>query len=127
MRYFSSAVRTQEARDLFVNSINDVYNEFKLDGIDLDWEYPGLGGAEGNEVDPNDSSNFLLFLQKLRSVLPAGTCITAAVQTVPFMDARGEPMKDLRPFAALLNWTMLMNYDVWGCKSYLFMIAGGED
>ncbi|KAG5724966.1 Chitinase A1 [Termitomyces sp. T112] len=112
-KYFSSAVRTQKARDLFANSIYDVYNEFNLDGIDLDWEYPGRGGADGNEIDPDDSSNFLLFLQKLRSVLPADTCITAAVQTVPFMDAQGEPMKDLKPFAALLNWTMLMNYDVW--------------
>ncbi|KAG6880383.1 hypothetical protein C0992_007794 [Termitomyces sp. T32_za158] len=112
-KYFSSAVRTARSRTLFAKSILHVFNDFHLDGIDLDWEYPGRGGASGNQVHPDDSNNFLLFLQLLRSVLPAGTCITAAVQTVPFMDAHGEPMKDLKPFAALLNWTMLMNYDVW--------------
>ncbi|KAG6873729.1 hypothetical protein C0995_011548 [Termitomyces sp. Mi166 len=115
---FSFVVRDRETRALFAKHILKVLNEYNLDGIDLDWEYPGREGADGNQVNPDDSNNFLLFLQTLRSVLPLGTCITAAVQTVPFIDAHGEPMKDLTPFAALLNWTMLMNYDVWGSSSF---------
>ncbi|KAG6821601.1 hypothetical protein H0H93_000110 [Arthromyces matolae] len=108
---FSSAVRTSTSRSLFAKNILKVYKKFGLDGIDLDWEYPGHEGAQGNVFRPEDSHNFLLFLKTLRSVLPLGTCITAAAQTVPFMDENGNPMKDLKPFATFLNWTMLMNYD----------------
>ncbi|KAG6833883.1 hypothetical protein H0H87_007894 [Tephrocybe sp. NHM501043] len=112
-KHFSSVVRTSERRLLFANNVMSVFNQFKLDGIDLDWEYPGREGADGNQVHPEDSENFLSFIRSLRSILPAGTCITAAAQTVPFTDSYGKPMEDLSQFAAVLNWTMLMNYDVW--------------
>ncbi|KAG6854842.1 hypothetical protein C0991_012032 [Blastosporella zonata] len=117
-KYFSSAVRTAEKRLLLANNVLTVFNTFKLDGIDLDWEYPGRAGADGNQVHPDDSKNFFLFLRSLRSVLPAGSCITAAAQTVPFTDGSGEPMEDLSQFAAVLDWAMLMNYDAWDSSPF---------
>ncbi|KAF5388225.1 hypothetical protein D9615_000516 [Tricholomella constricta] len=109
----SKAVATEESRDLFANNILNVYKQFELDGIDLDWEYPGHEGAAGNQVDSQDSNNFVLFLRRLRAVLPPGARITAAAQTVPFTDPSGEPMQDVSQFAELLDWLLLMNYDVW--------------
>jgi len=116
VRYFSPAVRTPESRRVFAENILAVYNAFNLDGIDLDWEYPGHQGAEGNLVDPHDTANFLLFLQYLRTVLPPCARISAAAQTLPFVDAQEQPLQDVSDFADSLDWVLIMNYDVWGCK-----------
>ena len=122
-RYFSSAVATDESRETFASNIKDVYDEFGLDGIDIDWEYPGRQGDSGNIVGPDDSSNFLSFLQVLRRVLPPDARITAATTTVPFADASGGPLEDVSDFARCLDWILLMNYDVWGCEDLLFHVV----
>jgi chitinase len=93
-----------------------VYDEFGIDGIDIDWEYPGQVGASGNSVTRNDSANFLSFLRLLRTTLPAGAKMTAATQSQPFAGPDGNPMTDVYAFAVVLDWILLMNYDVWGCK-----------
>ncbi|KAJ6628768.1 glycoside hydrolase [Mycena sp. CBHHK59/15] len=116
-RYFSSAVRTAQNRRSFVNNIFTLYKSFGLDGIDIDWEYPAQQGEGGNQVDPNDSANFLLFLNMLRTTLPSSAIITAATQAQPFLNSDGVPMKDVSQFAKVLNWILLMNYDVWGSSA----------
>jgi hypothetical protein len=42
---FSDAASTQAMRDEFVASVIAVVKEYHFDGIDIDWEYPGLGIA----------------------------------------------------------------------------------
>lgn len=115
-KYFSSAVSTPKNRQTFANNIQAAYKQFGLDGIDIDWEFPGQQGADGNIVNANDSANYLAFLQLLRKTLPAGAKITAAVMTVPWADTQGNPMKDVSAFANVLDWILVMNYDTWGCK-----------
>lgn len=93
------------------------YNAFDLDGIDIDWEYPGRQGAPGNKWHPNDAKNFLSFLRLLRSVLPPAARISAAVDTTTFIGNNGKPMTNVSEFSNTLDWVLIMNYDVWGCKS----------
>ncbi|KLO15905.1 glycoside hydrolase [Schizopora paradoxa] len=112
-KYFSPAVASTSSRQTFAKNIAAVYKKYSLDGIDIDWEYPGQQGAGGNQVSPQDSANLLAFLKVLRTTLPSGARITAAVQDVPFADASGNPMKDVSAFANVLDWVNLMNYDVW--------------
>jgi chitinase len=113
-RHFSSAVSTNQSRGIFVDNIRNIYNQFDLDGIDIDWEYPGHQGEGDNEVCEYDSANFLSFLQLLRTELPPSAAITAAVLTMPFYGSDGEPMRNVSQFANVLDWILLMNYDVWG-------------
>lgn len=63
-----------------------------------------------------DSANFLLFLQELREALPSGALITAATQVWPFAGPDGNPLKDVSAFAKVLDWILVMNYDIWGCE-----------
>ncbi|KAJ6598935.1 glycoside hydrolase [Mycena vulgaris] len=116
-RHFSSVVSTDITRGKFVKNILAVYNQFHLDGIDIDWEYPGRQGEGNNEVNSNDSANFLAFLQLLRRTLPPSAAITAATLPTPFFGSDGAPMKDVSKFAKVLNWILLMNYDVWGASA----------
>jgi chitinase len=116
-RYFSPAVATNASRAEFAGNILQLYYQYNLDGIDIDWEYPGLEGASGNIVDSLDAQNFLLFLRYLRAILPPPAIITAAVQTVPFADPDGSIMREI---AAVLDWVLVMNYDVWQCEPFHF-------
>ena len=93
-----------------------------MDGIDIDWEYPGRQGAEGNSINSEDTPNFLSFLNILRAILPHTARISAAVQTSPFSDTKEHPMADLTEFAKVLDWVVLMNYDVWGCKHAFYSV-----
>ncbi|WVQ74233.1 hypothetical protein IAR50_003829 [Cryptococcus sp. DSM 104548] len=115
--YFSTITASDSLRATFVSNILDLYNDYDLDGIDIDWEYPGTDGADGNAVSSDDSANFLTFLTDLRSALPSGAIITTATQVWPFADSDGNPMTDVSAFAKVIDWILIMNYDVWGSSS----------
>ncbi|PCH41122.1 glycoside hydrolase family 18 protein [Wolfiporia cocos MD-104 SS10] len=116
-QYFSPAVADDASRQTFVQNILAVYEQYGLDGIDIDWEYPGQAGDAGNAVDPRDTANFLAFLQQLRAALPQGAALSAAAQTVAFADADGAPAHDVSAFAAVLDWVLIMNYDAFGSSA----------
>ena len=65
---FSDAALTEESRSTFALSCAAFVKEFKLDGIDLDWEYPNQSGA-GNIHRPEDVQNFTLMLKAVRDEL----------------------------------------------------------
>lgn len=116
--HFSRAVSTVSGRSKLCRSMVQAYHEFDLDGIDIDWEYPNQTGA-GNEHSPDDTGNFLKFLKQLRKKLPPSARITAATQMWPFAGKDGQPLGDVSQFARVLDWVLLMNYDVWGCECLL--------
>ncbi|KAG8218613.1 glycoside hydrolase family 18 protein [Butyriboletus roseoflavus] len=112
-RYFSDAVATPQGRDTFANNILDAYKRFNLDGIDIDWEYPGQIGQQGNSESATDSANMLQFFKVLQQKLPPGAMISAAVQDTTFTGPDGQPMKDVSPFSQVVDWITLMNYDTY--------------
>ncbi|KAF9482667.1 glycoside hydrolase family 18 protein [Pholiota conissans] len=116
--YYSTAVGTADNRTAFVKAVVDMANQYGLDGIDFDWEYPNHQGIGCNTISDNDSANFLSFLQELRQD-PTGAklTLTAAVGLTPFAGPGGTSMADVSDFAAVLNHIAIMNYDVWGSWS----------
>jgi len=99
------------------------------------WEYPNKQGIGCNIISPQDSANFLQFLQQLRQD-PIGKklYLSAAVGITPFMGPDGTPMEDVSAFAEQLNhigalsgneleqnfshnFTGIMSYDIWGSWS----------
>lgn len=65
---FSDASLTAESRKKFAESCVRLVQQYKLDGIDLDWEYPNQSGA-GNTFRPEDVHNFTLMLKAVREEL----------------------------------------------------------
>ncbi|GAB4024028.1 glycoside hydrolase family 18 protein [Spirosoma koreense] len=67
-KYFSDAALTDASRRKFANAAVALLKKHKLDGVDIDWEYPDQVGA-GNIFRPEDKTNYTLFLKALRDRL----------------------------------------------------------
>jgi len=63
---FSDAVLTDTSRRAFAASAVEIIRKYKLDGVDIDWEYPARPGEEGNIYRPEDKQNFTLMFAALR-------------------------------------------------------------
>lgn len=63
--HFSDAALTEQSRQIFIASALDLIKRYDLDGLDVDWEYPGQRGA-GNTFRSEDKQNFTLLLKELR-------------------------------------------------------------
>lgn len=66
--YFSNAALTEEARNRFARTAVELLAQYRLDGLDIDWEYPGQAG-EDNVFRPEDRENFTLLLETVREHL----------------------------------------------------------
>lgn len=65
---FSDMALTPESRAKFVQSAWEFITEYQLDGMDMDWEYPGISGA-GTMARPEDTPNFTALMKGLREML----------------------------------------------------------
>jgi len=67
-KYFSDAALNDASRRKFADAAVALLKKNKLDGVDIDWEYPAQIGA-GNIFRPEDKQNYTLFLKALRDRL----------------------------------------------------------
>ena len=63
---FSDAALTKASRKTFIDSAVAFIQKYNLDGLDIDWEYPGLVG-NGNVFRAEDKQNYTELLKELRS------------------------------------------------------------
>ena len=62
---FSDIALTKQSRAIFIDSVAEFITQHQLDGLDIDWEYPGLPGATNN-YRPEDKRTYTLLLKELR-------------------------------------------------------------
>ena len=62
---FSDIALSRESRAVFIASVAEFVERHQLDGLDIDWEYPGLPGSTNN-YRPEDKQNYTLLLEELR-------------------------------------------------------------
>ena len=133
-KYFSSAAATPASRQKLVASCIDQYIKGNLpvldgvnggqgagagifDGIDIDWEYPGGGGDDGNQVSPQDGHNFTLLLQEFRKQLDVIGKQNHKHYTLTAAVSAGRPKAgqlELAKAAKSVDWFNLMTYDFHG-------------
>ncbi len=111
---FSDAVLTNNSRQIFANSAINFMLKYQIDGIDLDWEYPGQIG-DNNVFRPVDKENFTLILKILRKKIDSVatknqsyllTIATGANQS--YLDHTN--MKDAQKYLDFIN---IMTYDFY--------------
>ena len=104
---FSLMSRTQEGREAFAASCLKVVEEYGLDGIDIDWEYP-CNDSAGIDCDPSDKENFTLLLQALRRALGEKRIVSIAAGAGSYF-IRDTHMDQV---AQVCDYVQLMTYDL---------------
>lgn len=69
---FSDMALTAESRGVFEDSVMRFLTQYDLDGLDIDWEYPGMPGA-GHPFRAEDKQNFTALVKELRELFDAKT------------------------------------------------------
>ena len=103
---FSDAALTPTSRYNFAREAKRWVDQYDLDGIDIDWEYPG-SSASGIRSRPQDRENFTLLLTALRDVLGADAWISVA-GTGEASYIRNVEIANIAP---IINYFNLMAYD----------------
>lgn len=105
----SPVFSTAEGRMEFAESVKNLTDYFKTDGIDLDWEYPAIEGFPGHAYTPADRHNFTLLVAALRQKLgPDHEISFAAGGFVKFFQESIE-WQQVMPLVDKVN---LMTYDL---------------
>lgn len=112
---FSDAALTVTSRARFAQSCAELIVRQQLDGIDLDWEYPGLPGPGIRHRD-EDRRNFTLLLEALRHRLDAlaaehGRAKAHYLITAALADGEFVAHIELDQIHHYLDWIDLMTYD----------------
>ncbi|XP_004342896.2 chitinase [Capsaspora owczarzaki ATCC 30864] len=109
---FSDVAATAASRETFATSCVQFMETYGFDGIDVDWEYPVLGGLDGNIHRPEDAYNYVKLLALFRTKMNAlgGRLLTIAAPAGPSMLAA----LDIPGIAQSVDWINLMGYDFNG-------------
>lgn len=111
---FSDAASSAEARNTFAASVVALLREHSLDGVDLDWEYPGQSVA-GIKSRPQDKQNFTALLQTLRAQLDAASSARSRddhyLLTIASADREYFDFTQMDRLHVYLDWINVMTYD----------------
>jgi len=113
---FSDIAATSQSRGLFVESCVKVVEQYHLDGMDIDWEYPATP-RPGGHFRAEDKQNYTLLLRDLRiafdlaaKALGRHLVTSTATDGKPFF-LRNTEMAEV---ARYVDTIALMGYDQYG-------------
>jgi chitinase len=101
---FSEMAADENFRLAFAQDCKRVVDEFGLDGIDMDWEYPTSSSA-GISSSPDDTENFTLLMRDIRQAIGDDKLLTLASAA----NARYVDFRAILPYVDFVN---IMSYDM---------------
>lgn len=101
---FSEMAASAQYRRAFAKDCRRVVDQYGLDGIDIDWEYP-TSSVAGISSSPDDTDNYTLLMRDLRKALGKKKLLTAATVA----DAR---YIDFNSCLRYMDFVNIMAYDV---------------
>jgi len=136
-KYFSDVAATPASRQAFVSSCVDLLLRGNLptggwptqaggagvaaglfDGIDIDWEYPGIDPGNGADHSPADVHNATLLLQEFRRQLDAYGATTGRhyllTADLPAGNVHSSGSWELASVAQTVDWINLLTFDYHG-------------
>jgi chitinase len=123
---FSAIAKNETKRQKFATNIALYVHEHRFDGIDIDWEFPGVqrnpdkidcSRDQGNPVDVNDKDNFILLLKDVRAALDKqGEVDNKYYQLTIAVGSALKHIKDSKPqeYAEYVDFINIMTYDMHG-------------
>uniref|UniRef100_A0A914UVD2 Chitinase n=1 Tax=Plectus sambesii TaxID=2011161 RepID=A0A914UVD2_9BILA len=117
-QYFSAIASKSNSRAKFIDNIIQFMTRHKLDGIDLDWEYPVTGGAQEGVLA--DKGNYVALMRELRERLDGvqRQLNRKSRYIISFASAAGQwtldPGYDLKKLLKYADFANVMTYDYFG-------------
>lgn len=103
---FSEMASNRALREAFAADCKRLVDEFNLDGIDLDWEYPTHSWAPGVASSPDDYDNYTLLSMNIRREIGNDKLLTMATL------ADADPIIDYRAIEPYYDFFNIMTYDL---------------
>ena len=113
---FSDACMTKEGRTVLADSILQLMDDCGFNGVDIDWEYPGVSGT-GIVSRPEDVENWYALLTLLREGLDQREALHGREYILSVALGAGEQhlaVLDPARLGALVDQAVLMAYDLRG-------------
>ncbi len=104
----SQSFSTEKGRLEFAESALKLFKRYGVDGIDLDWEYPGIKSVSECKFMPEDKQHFTALIQILRTTLGPAYEISFAAGGFREYLVKSVDWKKVMP---LVNSVNLMTYD----------------
>lgn len=104
---FSLMSRTPEGRGAFARSVRQVLDDYALDGVDIDWEYPCSDEA-GIDCDPSDRENFTYLMEAMRWAAGENRIVSIAAGGGDYF-VRDTQMDKV---AQICDYVQIMTYDL---------------
>lgn len=105
----SNVFSTSKGREEFSISVLKILQDYNIDGIDLDWEYPALPSLPGHGYSERDKQNFTLLIKELRNVLGQNFEISFAAGGFEKFLQNSVEWSLVMP---LVDYVNLMTYDI---------------
>lgn len=105
---FSRAASTDEGRKKLAQSMLNVIETYHLDGIDIDWEYPGYNTGTSVSVD---KANYTLLCKQINETLKKANSDYLVTAAIPG-GGNGPYRFDLGNVSKYLDYIHIMTYDL---------------
>lgn len=112
---FSAMTKSDTDRKKFAQDCLDFCKKWGIDGIDIDWEFPGLSWYDDVEYDTScDVENYTLLMKQLRETLGNDYLLTYAgyVFDMSTLDDGGHRYIDIRAVDPYVDWVNIMTYNM---------------
>jgi chitinase len=110
---FSDVALSAKTRAVFIDSVMKFLTRYDLDGLDIDWEYPGMVGS-GHPFRSSDGKNFNLLLKELRERFDKQTSKTSRKLYLTFAAGASQDYlahSDMKQAQKYVDTVNLMAYD----------------
>ena len=101
---FSEMASSDSLRNAFARDCNRIIQDYEIDGIDIDWEYPTINWA-GISSSEEDTRNFTKLMKDIRENIGKDKLLTLASSS----NAKYIDYKEILPYVDFVN---LMTYDM---------------
>ena len=102
---FSEMARSDAKRTEFCKSVKSLIDRHRLDGVDIDWEYPTVSADNETGRDDMDTQNFNLVLKELRETLGTSKIIS-------FASSSSGRYVDWKTAIKYIDYVNVMTYDM---------------
>lgn len=115
--HFSDVAADATKLATMASSCVALMRDYDFDGLDVDWEFPGVQGEGSNSVSQDDDENFVIMLSALRSALDTVGAADGRHYSLSVAISAGEDkIVHLRSaeMAAYVDFMSVMSYDLNG-------------